>query len=511
MKKVVITGLVLGCVSLFVIAQKFGAPGSGVPGGFPGGEPPEGMPPEMPGEFGSVPDEAKPELEAETIIEEDKALSGGSYAADAADKSVLLVKGGAHVSVADSSFAKSGGNTTNDGQSNFYGLNAAVVVTDGVLELDGVTVTSDADGANAVFSTGENSRISIDGITVHTKQNSSRGLDSTYGGTIIARNVDIVTEGAHSAAFATDRGEGTVTVEGGTARTSGEGSPVIYSTGNISVSGLKGSAESSEIAVIEGKNSITLKNSELTGGIMTRYDGGKSGEVGRGIMLYQSMSGDAGRGTSVFRAEGSVLTSTSDGAFFYVTNTASKVFLTDTRLVNASGKLIQVSQNNSERGWGRRGANGGTLEFTAENQVLEGDITVDEISTADLHFNAGTVFTGAINSQNQGKVDLYLEKSALLTLTADSYVNVLSLKDKKGGNITSNGHTIFYNKNAKENKWLKGRTLTLKDGGKLVGIEMEFKTPGAFGAEFDSRQRPPAPPDGKAPSGTPPAGLPPQF
>lgn len=489
MKKILMMVSVIGCVSLLLIAQKSGVFSFGGPGGpgGPGGEPPEG--------FGSVPNEEKPELTANKIITEDEEAKGLALSTSTADESVLLVTNGAQAKLSDSSFTKAGGDTSNGGQSNFYGLNAAVLVTEGKLTLSNVEVSSNADGANAVFASGENSRIEIDGIKIQTKQNSSRGLDATYGGTIVAKNVDVTTQGAHCAAFATDRGEGNVSVYGGKAETNGEGSPVFYSTGNIKVEELEGKSNGSEIAVIEGKNSISISKSQLVGGSK-----GGHGNTSCGVMLYQSMSGDAGQGTSVFTSSDSTLTSTAKGAFFYITNTSAKINLSNTKLENQSGKLLQVSQNNSERGWGRKGANGGKLEFTAENQLFEGSITVDEISSASLHFNSGVNFTGSINAEEAGKVDLYLSKDASITLTADAYVNILSLENKKGGNITSNGHTIYYNKNAKENKWLKGKTIKLKDGGKLVGVEMEFKESASFAGDFDSRERPPVPPDGNPPS-----------
>ena len=60
-----------------------------------------------------------------------------------------------------------------------------------------------------------------------------------------------------------------------------EGSPVIYSTGNIMVNNVNGIANNSEIGVVEGKNSITLTNSNVTG------------YKDNGFMLYQSFSGDS--------------------------------------------------------------------------------------------------------------------------------------------------------------------------------------------------------------------------
>ena len=53
--------------------------------------------------------------------------------------------------------------------------------------------------------------------------------------------------------LATDRGEGTITVEAAKLTTSGAGSPVIYSTGNITANNVNGVANNSEIGVVEGK------------------------------------------------------------------------------------------------------------------------------------------------------------------------------------------------------------------------------------------------------------------
>ena len=414
--------------------------------------------------FGSVPNEAQPDITAsEDIDGESCEISGKTLTVENADESVLLAKNGAKVNLSNSTLTKTG-NTSNDGQSNFYGLNAAVVSSSkSSITLSGVTITTDADGANAVFATGEGSTINVKNLRISTKQNSSRGLDATYGGSVNASDVFIDTKGAHCAAFATDRGEGNITVNGATATTAGEGSPVIYSTGNISVKNLTGRATGSEIACIEGKNSITIDNSNI------------EGAGPNGIMLYQSFSGDAGIGTSVLTVRDSNLKSSSNGAFFYITNTNAKVNIANSTISYPSGILIRTSGNNSERGWGVKGANGGNLDFNASNMSLSGDIVVDEISSLKLNFADGVVFTGAINSENAGAVSLTLSKNAQIRLTADSYIDTIVDADKKFKNITSNGYNIYYNKNAQENKALKGKSYKLSGGGKLIGIAIERK------------------------------------
>ena len=95
--------------------------------------------------------------------------------------------------------------------------------------------------------------------------------------------------------------------------TSGAGSPVIYSTGNITANNVNGVANNSEIGVVEGKNSITLANSNVTG------------YKDNGFMLYQSFSGDAESGIARLKAENNqTLTTHATGAFIYVNNTTAE-------------------------------------------------------------------------------------------------------------------------------------------------------------------------------------------
>ena len=72
--------------------------------------------------------------------------------------------------------------------------------------------------------------------------------------------------------------------------TEGAGSPLIYSTGEISVSKTKGIATGAQMVVVEGKNTANVfENSELKcNGI-----GNRKNIDACGVMLYQSFSGDA--------------------------------------------------------------------------------------------------------------------------------------------------------------------------------------------------------------------------
>ena len=346
-------------------------------------------------------------------------------------------------------------------------FDAVIKVDSGEKKIKNQKIESDEENKNAIFVQNDG-KVTAQGITIHTKKNGSRALYAAFGGTINAKKVDVTTEGEHCAAFATDMGEGTVTVDGGKALTKGKGSPVIYSTGEISVKNLTGLAENSEIAVIEGKNSVLIEKSNLSGG------NGLDGEVSCGIMLYQSMSGDAGLGTANFTSKSSVLTNKSEGPFFYVTNTKGIINLENTKLDGNNKVFLLASGNSSNRGWGKKGANGGAVEVNLLSQKVKGDIVADKISSVKLTLGAKSEYSGSVNAAKTGKIDISIDKNAKIEITEDSYFNKFEDLDSSFKNIRSNGHKIYYNKNLEENKNLGGRTVILPDGGKLVPAEYDF-------------------------------------
>jgi len=385
-----------------------------------------------------------------------KVLSDKTYDSSAADQNTILVTNGGSAEINGVTLTKSG-NTSSAYSSNFYGLNAILAVRAGsTASVSDASLSSTGEGANAVFATGEGASITVKDVKIHTTGNSARGLDATYGGTISATNVDISTEGAHCAPIATDRGEGVVTVNGGTLSAAGDGSPNIYSTGNITVTGVNGTAAGSQIAVVEGKNSITIDNCTLMGA-------GKNG-----IMLYQSTSGDASEGTAKFDATDCTLSTTSTGPMFYITNTDAEATLTNTTLNFTGGTLAEAAGNDTNN-WGTVGKNGGNFTLTGDNQVLTGNIACDNISTVALVLKDSSTFTGSIDKENTAKqASISLDSTSVWNVTTDSYVTAITNALENYNNIVSNGHIIYYDATNTANAWLNGTTITLVDGGKLT-------------------------------------------
>lgn len=231
--------------------------------------------------------------------------SGQKYNSSTADESALLISTSDEVTITNPSVTKTGDSDGGD-NCNFYGLNAAVLVKDGSnTTITGGTITSDADGANGVFcyggnggqngASGDGTTLTIRDTVIKTTGDGSGGIMTTGGGITYAYDLDVDTSGQSSAAIRTDRGGGTVYVNGGTYTSNGLGSPAIYSTAEIHVENADLISNLSEGVCIEGKNSIELTNCNMTAN-NTKCNGNAT--FFDTIMIYQSMSGDADSGTS---------------------------------------------------------------------------------------------------------------------------------------------------------------------------------------------------------------------
>jgi hypothetical protein len=362
--------------------------------------------------------------------------SGKTYASSKASENALRVQAKAKVRLSGITIKKTGDATGNGDASSFYGLNAGLLVTDGATaSVSKSAVTTSAKGANGIFAYGSGTTVTVSGTTIRTSSDGSGGVMVAGGGTLKAVDCDIETQGGSSAALRSDRGGGTLSVTGGSYVTRGSGSPAIYSTAAISVSGATLKATGSEAIVIEGKNSVALKDCVVSGNMVR-----PNVENLQAVMIYQSMSGDADVGKSSFSMTGGSLTSLS-GDLIYVTNTACSVRLESVALKLSSDYLLKVVGNDARNGWGAVGSNGGKCDLAAVAQALEGKIKVDSISSLSLSLTKGSTFSGSINAGGQaGTVSVALDDSSSWRLATDSYVSSLSGSTDR---IDANGHALY--------------------------------------------------------------------
>ena len=340
--------------------------------------------------------------------------SGESLSSSTQYYNVIQVTSGT-LNLTGCSFTKTGDGSSGD-NSSFYGNNSTVYAgaasstnyqsttagSGATINITNCTITSSSQGANAVFAT-NGATINVDGVTITNNSSVSRGLHATYGGIINASNVNITTNEATSSTIATDRGGGTVTVNGGTATANGSKSAVIYSTGTMSATDLTGTSSQGEIAVIEGDNSIVMTDCDMT-----------SGSSERGLLMMQSGSDDASGVNPVMTITGTSLTMTDNSAPLLEVATCVNATCTldGCTLTVPSGVIMYVMDDSQ---WSTSGAIGNLI-------LANGD------------------YTGTVKQDDGYTANVTVQSSATWNLTANTTVTTLV----NNGTINCNGYTLTY-------------------------------------------------------------------
>lgn len=249
----------------------------GMAGGQPGGQP---------GGTASGVDS----YDAVTEYAEDTEVDGESYSSTGTDENAIFVSNGATATLKNITVDRTSSDSTGGDNSSFYGVGAAVLTTDGTAYVKNADITTNAAG----------------------------------GGTLYAWDLNVETQGESSAAIRSDRGGGTMVVDGGTYTSNGTGSPAVYCTADIAVNNATLTANGSEAICMEGLNTIHLFDCDITGDMQDL----SQNDTTWTIIVYQSMSGDSEVGNSTMQIVGGSLTS-KNGGLIYTTNTEANILLSD--------------------------------------------------------------------------------------------------------------------------------------------------------------------------------------
>lgn len=428
--------------------QANGQAPAGDPASMPDGQTPGGNPPSMPdGEMpGGMPpgggQSAQPEqYDAVLNLSEDTTHSDDAIASTGVDENAVLVTNG-DVTLENMEISRVSQESTGGDTSSFYGVGAAVLTTGGTVRVNGSTITTDAAGGAGVFAYGDGVAYVSD-TTITTAQNTSGGIHVAGGGTLYASNLTVETQGESAAAIRSDRGSGTMVIDGGTYVSNGVGSPAVYVTADISIHDADLIAAGSEALCLEGLNTVRLYDCNLTGNM----DDLSQNDNTWTVILYQSMSGDSQIGEGRMEMVGGTLTS-QNGGLFYTTNTESE-FVISGVAIDASEDceyFLRCTGNANERGWGASGQNGADCTFTAIAQDMPGDILWDSISTLNLYVTEGSTLTGAIiddescaGEGGDGTCSLYLDAASAWVVTGDSVLTAIA---GEGAITDVDGHTV---------------------------------------------------------------------
>ena len=408
-------------------------------GGGPGGE--NGNAPQGGGQSA-----APTSYTSATEYSKDKTTTGKTYSSTGTDENAVHVTDGANVTLKDANVFRESEESQGGDSSSFYGIGAAVLTTDGISYISGGKVNTNAKGGAGIFSYGDGTTYVSD-TKISTKKDTSGGFHVAGGGKLFAWDVTATTQGESSAAIRSDRGGGTMVVDGGTYTSNGTGSPAVYSTADIAVHNADLTANNSESVCIEGLNSLRLFDCNVTGNMKDD----SQNDCTWNVILYQSMSGDSEVGNSTFEMDGGTLTA-KNGGMFYTTNTESTIRLSNVNITYAKDNdfFLKCTGNSNQRGWGTSGSNGADCNFTADNQKMEGDVIWDSISQLDFYMSNGSTLKGAVtddesNAGNGGSgyCNFYIAKGCTWTVTGDSTLtnlyNAGTIVDNDGKTVTIKG------------------------------------------------------------------------
>ncbi|MCR5626891.1 MAG: hypothetical protein K6F99_06200 [Lachnospiraceae bacterium] len=359
------------------------------------------------------------------------------------DESAVHVSGGAKVDFTNIDLTRSSSDSSGGDSASFYGVGAAFLNTDGTATINGGTIKTDSKGGAGVFSYDKGVTYVKD-VVIDTTQDTSGGIHAAGGGTVYAWDLDVTTSGESSAAIRSDRGGGTMVVDGGSYTANGTGSPAVYVTADITINDATLTANNSEGLCLEGLNTVRIYDSDL----VSKMPDNEQNDNTWSVILYQSMSGDSEIGEGSFYMSGGSLTST-NGGIFYSTNTDSKFYVSNVDIKSTDGAdyFLKVTGNSNKRGWGESGKNGANTNFTADDQVMDGDIIWDSISKLDLYMINGSTLTGAIiddesnaGDGGDGYAKVIIDEASKWVVTGDSTLSELhnagEIKDKDGKSVT---------------------------------------------------------------------------
>lgn len=467
-------GMLAGILSptvVFADEQSGGGPG----GSAPQGEPPGGAP------GGSGGGSAVTSWDAAEEYSADTEESDGTFSSTGTDENAIHVSSG-NVVLHNPTVTRDSSESTGGDNASFYGVGAAVLTTGGTSYIDGGSITTTANGAAGVFAYGDGTTY-VGNTTISTSGDTAGGIHVAGGGKLYAYNLNVTTQGESSAAIRSDRGGGTMVVDGGSYTTNGIGSPAVYVTADVTVANADLTANNSEGVCIEGLNTLRLFNSNLTSSMQDLSQNDSTWSV----ILYQSMSGDSEVGSSSFyMVDGSL--DSKNGGLFYTTNTESNFYLENVKITQSDDAeyFLRVSGNNNQRGWGTSGSNGADTNFTANDQEMTGDVIWDSISKLDFYMENGSVLTGAVvddetyaGNGGSGYANMYIDSGSAWIVTGDSTVtnlyNAGTIRDADGNTVTIKGTdgTVYVQGTSSYTITVSSYSTTVDMSGAISGVSYD--------------------------------------
>lgn len=371
-------------------------------------------------------------LLGDTIIRKNQTIENKEFESTRDYENSILIKG-CKVTLKNPTIKKSGGKNNDIGEE--FGVNSAILTVDkSSLNLVGGKIIADGEFAHGLYSYID-SNIVVKDTDIKTYKPNSNGLMTNGEGKISGTNLNVVTLGSLSSAIKAKGSGGSITVKKGTYTTSGINSPVINSSSNVEVSNAVLKANKSSSITLQGSGNISLDKVNLQSTDLTSL----RNYIHKNIFIYNNDAKNIEQ--SIFKSKKSTIT-TNQGSTFFVTNANTKIDLIDNTFINKTTDFLKVLSNN----YGNKDNNGGNVSLNMRKQKVNGNITVDKLSTLSMDLSDNSFYKGVINKNNTANnISVTLDIDSKIVLDDDSYITSLVNEDSNNSNIYLNGHKLFVN------------------------------------------------------------------
>ena len=381
---------------------------------------------------GEPPQRIKVEVDATNNIKKD--VTGKEFNEYEDDRIAEALKD--NVKVSNIKIMKTG-NSSSLRESDIYGKNAGIIANNKInAQISNSKIKTEGKGSSGIVATEDGTILKVENTQIETKEERSRGIVATDSAKIEANNVNVITRGYKASGVAIDFMYGEIELSDSEITTNGIDSVPIYSVGKITAKNSTLISNNAECVVIDGNNKVELENVIAVAGKK------------RGIALYYTGPKTKGDIIGKITVTGGSL-DVKDGPVIYVTNTTAEINLSNVNIKSNSNIFLQAKIDTddelSQEGTIEK-ALGGKVILKAENQIIKGDILLDNESTLNMNLSSNSIYNGKVNGDKTGKeIKITIDETSKWQLTGDSYITVLDNEDISNSNIDLNGYKLYVN------------------------------------------------------------------
>lgn len=366
-------------------------------------------------------------LNSVTTITKTEDLDFATLTSKNDDESTLLIssqpsKDQIIINIRESSLVKENGQSSDYNKTLSSGLNSAIVIsTKATAKFYNSKISTKENYEPALFVGGLNSTSIITDTTINTAKDYSPGIIVGENGHSESENIILITNGKASPALLTSHANSKIVIQSSNLETLNSSSPIIDSIGEISFTNTTGTTYDSNFANINSGTTDINSSTIIAAG----YD---SDFIPNCFHL---------KGNSTLNITQSSLNINSKlpyyntSTMFLITNNTSTINLSKTELNIGSNQIINIENSN--------------LTFNLDNQVINGNIKLDNSSTLTINISNNSSFTGKINNSKNQNIEITLDDTSKLTLTENTYIKSLKNTNKTNSNINFNGYKLYIN------------------------------------------------------------------